>query len=196
MGAHRWATALVSSVICALITGCSGSPEPTTEGSVSGDPSGPPASSVTSLTTPPDPDEPPAPVMPDLAKQNSIAGAKAFVRYYIDVLNYAFSELQPTRLDALSPAGCGLCRSFVGGVRKLRRNGGSQIGGTWSTSNVAGLGSDDASTFFVADVDARRGTSYASPDAPGHRILPDHLEVIFQLRRADAGWRIEVVYPG
>ncbi len=76
--------ALTAGLCSAGMTACSDDPSPD-----------PPAtsSSTTSTTTPTtptttSPTEPEPPELPALAKENSKAGAKAFVRYFVAVLNY------------------------------------------------------------------------------------------------------------
>jgi hypothetical protein len=133
--------------------------------------------------------------MPALAHQKSTAGAKAFVRYYIDVLNFAFAELRQAQLGALSPASCSLCRSFVDILRRLMRDDGAQIGGTWAPVSVHPLGQDKDSAFFLAEIDVAEGTSYASPNAPRHHIEAKQMHVTFELHPTPTGWRIQDVYP-
>ena len=55
-------------------------------------PTSTPATTASTTTTPPDRRRPP--VMPALARQKTPAGAKAFVRYYVEVLNHSYAALR------------------------------------------------------------------------------------------------------
>jgi len=120
-------TALVS-LLCpgmVLLTGCSDD-KPAAQPPVSS--ADTPTKSTTSApatTEPPDPG-PTAPVMPERAKQHSTAGAKAFVRYYIDVLNYSWTLGSGDAIRASSVHQCRVCRGIAGFVDEVVAHGGHQ----------------------------------------------------------------------
>lgn len=64
------------------------------------------------------PTGPVEPTMPAIAKQHSAAGAKAFVRYYLDIVNFAQASGDLATLKTLGDRGCGACSA---GVRFLER---------------------------------------------------------------------------
>ena len=107
MGGRRWAAVVV--VVCALgVAGCTGDsddavPTPTTASSTTVGP-----------TEPTTPDGPVEPTVPAEAKGGSAAAAKAFVGYYIELLNYAHQSRGDT--EALRPE-----RTALHGLRGLRR---------------------------------------------------------------------------
>lgn len=88
-----------------LLTACiSDEPEPT-------DPSSPGTSTTTSANT--QTTEPsPTPTVPELPKEATVgdaAGAEAFVRHWIDLLNYAYATGDTQPAKATSEAGCEAC---------------------------------------------------------------------------------------
>ena len=97
MGGRRWAAVVI--VACALgVTGCTGDsdgaePTPTTASSTTVGP--------TDTTTPTGPVEP---TVPAEAQGGSAAAAKAFVGYYIELLNYAMVTGDTEAFRAAAPA--------------------------------------------------------------------------------------------
>ncbi len=76
--------------------------------------------STTPTSTTSDPaDEPP--VLPDAAKSQTTAGAKAFVRHYADVLNYAWLNLDPRRCTDASATAARSVMSRDAHVQSSRR---------------------------------------------------------------------------
>jgi hypothetical protein len=146
-------------------------------------PSGPPAdtttaSSTASSSTPPPHDGPPT--LPALARQHSNAGAKAFVRYYIDVLNYAFAHDAPQRLAHLGSASCDFCQSFISVLTRVIRAGGSQIGGDFVIEREFLAAVDEQGTrVVIADVRVQPGVSRATATSPPHQIRRDRYTLEF-----------------
>lgn len=115
------------------LTGCSGGDE-----QVGGPiPSGPPADPTSSQTTPAAHDGPPE--LPALAREHTNAGAKAFVRYYIDVLNYAWIEKSGARILQLARPECGACTGIARGIDRVARHDGRQRGGAWHVESMVAI---------------------------------------------------------
>lgn len=104
-----------------LVTGCSsGEPDaaPTTIG-------GEAPSSQPSVTEPvgagpsSEPSVAAAPVMPELATQQTPEGAVAFAEWWFDTLNYAFSTGDTQPLREVSPEGCGTCDNVIADVDSI-----------------------------------------------------------------------------
>lgn len=64
-----------------------------------------------------------APALPEAAKANTAAGAEAFVRFYIDQVNAAWTIPDPTKLRALSTGTCQTCARFQHAAETLRADG-------------------------------------------------------------------------
>lgn len=72
------------------------------------------------------------PVMPGAAKEASEDGARAFVGYYWELVNYAQATGDVRRLRRVSGPRCDGCRSGIAGIDKLYRDGGRLEGGAYS----------------------------------------------------------------
>src|SRR5689334_13151884 len=80
----------------------------------------PPATHTTTTTTTPTPTptQPVPPVMPQAAKAHTKAGAKAFVKHYWAVVNYAQATGDIETLNRISARGCVGCDA---GIRSVKR---------------------------------------------------------------------------
>jgi len=77
-----------------------------------------------------------APTLPDEAKGSDEAAAKAFVRHYIDVLNYAGPAGDPEPLRHLSDPNCAACVAIADLVAEVHEAGGDIEGRGWSVRTV------------------------------------------------------------
>lgn len=133
-----------------LLAGCGGDPK----ADPSPTPSTPPAS-----TTP----SPTAPVMPAAASENSKAGAIAFVRYYIELINHAQATGDVGRLRAVEDAGCKSCTNGRKYLSTIYGAGGHISGGTWTVQSATAQRSGEnwavtvKGTFAPSDVFASSG---------------------------------------
>lgn len=107
----------------ALLVGCNGSESPTT--STSSTSSAPSSSSTTSTSPSPSSSSPttPAyvpvkPTFPAAAKKQTDAGAVAFVEYYLDALDYAWSAPDDKILVGLSTSDCKFCNNVQKTAKK------------------------------------------------------------------------------
>lgn len=98
----------------------SGSPPPTS------------SSSPTSSATPSGP-----PTMPAAAKGRTPEAAEAFVRYYVDLINYGLETLDSAPLRAFASDGCRLCDGFGDALDRLEQRGGTYEGGKWSIRSLS-----------------------------------------------------------
>jgi hypothetical protein len=103
---RRAVAAAVTSVLCSLaLTACSNGADTAT-------PARPSTTSPSTAPTTTHPDtsqRPTEPVMPALAKRHSTAGAKAFIRYFVAVLNYSYSIPLSRPLRHVSASECHVC---------------------------------------------------------------------------------------
>lgn len=113
----------------AVVAGCSSSPpepEPLPE---------PTRSSAASSSPSPGPTATP-PTLPAEAEGTSPAAAKAFARYYIELVNYAAAtgDTQPAR--QVSSARCQSCNGILGKVDEIYSSGGRLTGEGWRVRNM------------------------------------------------------------
>jgi hypothetical protein len=123
----RAAIGSVALLLAVVVSGCE-EDEPSTSPPPSSSPSEPessaPSEPATSATT-----DPAEPTLPPEAQARSRAGARAFVAYYWDVVNYATFTGDVALLKRLDQPSCVGC---AGGVRFLERvyaSGGRMVGG-------------------------------------------------------------------
>jgi hypothetical protein len=154
------------------------------------------SSSVTTPTTtaPSDPAQDPPPVMPALAKQKSTAGAKAFITYFVEVLNYSYHTASTSPLRGISAPSCDVCKRLVTGVAAMKKSGGSQSGGSWTAIRIFHIASDQRDTpRYVLKVHIAKGSfvpsAHAAP-SPIHRALvTDQVQLV----RVTDGWLVRDV---
>jgi hypothetical protein len=170
------------------LAGCSGDEE---AGGLS--PSSPPAdtSSAPSSSASTAPHDGP-PKLPAVARQHTNAGAKAFVRYYIDVLNYAWVEGRPRALANFAADGCDLCAEFVDALARRTRRGGDQTGGTFTIDSLGVAAADSENTYLlIAQLAVSRGQSRASATSPPTQIRHDSHTLQFRIGWRHTGWALE-----
>jgi Family of unknown function (DUF6318) len=172
---------------CALaLTGCSGGDDqaggPT--------PSGPPAATTTPTAASPPHDGPP--VLPALAREHSNAGAKAFARYYIDVLNHAHEVGGVRQLRSLGTDTCLPCQILIEGIVDTEHRGGSQQGGHWQVQFAGSLPSNGRRDAHVlVRIHVRPGISRRSRNDKPHHIHPQNVAYQFDLRWYDRSWLLD-----
>jgi hypothetical protein len=107
-------------VVTALVVlaGCGGDPK--------AEPS--PSPSTPTVSTSPSPT---APVMPAAAAENTKAGAIAFVRYYIELINHAQATGDVGPLEAAESSDCRSCQRASKAVTDIYLSGGHIEGGRW-----------------------------------------------------------------
>lgn len=108
-----------------VLAGCGGDPK----AEPSPTPSTPVTSPVSSTPTPP--------AMPDAAKANTKAGAIAFVRHYIELINYLQATGEDAPLAEASRPSCKSCGAVIRAAKSIYDAGGHIEGGTWTISGAA-----------------------------------------------------------
>jgi hypothetical protein len=123
----RWQPrlAVVAALALLLVAGCGGDPKPKSLPS----PSVSPSPSASASATPP--------AVPELARQNSRAGAVAFVKHYVSVLNFVTfnGNVEPAR--ALDAGHCVSCNRMLGAIDAIYTKGGHVEGGAWTPTVVS-----------------------------------------------------------
>lgn len=156
------ATVVVSVVVSALVlSGCTGEDdEPDADES-------PSQSTAPTSTDPTDPtsaataDTPEAPELPTDATQQTEAGAEAFVRHYIELINYAQSTGDGAPLSDLSAQSCSVCQSFASRSDSLYAEGGRSEGGDFTVNEISPLPLDyGADSAFYVETDVSPQTLF------------------------------------
>jgi hypothetical protein len=109
---------VVGAALMLLLAGCGGDPKADPPPSTS------PTPSVSSTPSPP--------ALPEAAKANTKAGAIAFVRYYVALLNLLQSTGDERPLLAVSQSNCRSCMAVVRAANAIYDSGGHVEGGLWT----------------------------------------------------------------
>ncbi|MGY2873811.1 hypothetical protein ACVW00_001001 [Marmoricola sp. URHA0025 HA25] len=113
---------LVVVAVLLVVTGCGADPK--------ADPSPAPSTPVTSPVS----TTPSAPVLPEEAKANTKAGAVAFVKYYVELINHAQATGDVGSLQAVEAKECRSCANARETLNTIYGAGGHIEGGALSAS--------------------------------------------------------------
>lgn len=200
---RRAPVAALAALVCsAALAGCTedSSAGPTTVTSPGTSTSAPTTAEPTTSTrsTPSTPPTDPAPpVMPALAKERSTAGAKAFVRYAIDALNYGYLEGRSDAFKTVSDSVCAVCSALQSNIDRIERSGGHQVGGDWSLSAIDKVPSGVPNEpILIAEVTVAAGWTTPSANAPREKIRPADMFYEFHLHWVADEWQLTDLRQG
>jgi hypothetical protein len=106
------------------LAGCQANPTP------------PPLASTSTSPTPSPSPAIAAPTLPAEAQGTSKAAAKAFVRHWIDVLNYSAESGDTNTLRELSDSRCAACAGAIQSIDEVYSAGGAMHGDGWSVLDL------------------------------------------------------------
>ena len=144
-GVVRRVGAASLAVVASAMAGCAGGgddpargqPRPAATGSVTTTTSSPqPAqsSTTTAATTPP------TAQIPEAARAHTEAGAEAFVKFYMEQANRAWTEPNASVLPPLSDAGCLSCKDIQATAEDLKTSGQRYVSRPVTVTRVAAFG--------------------------------------------------------
>jgi Family of unknown function (DUF6318) len=189
--------ALLAALLCLAVAGCStdsaaGGTSTTVTTSPTSAPTASPEPPTASTST--SPDEPQPPHMPALAKKKSTAGAKAFVRYYATLVNFAWRSGDTTDLRSLGEAQCDACSAAVKNIGAVSRSGGYKHGAEWQPRGLVAIhGEPPASPIVSVAVHVTHGKYRPSKHARVRTIRPTTTLLDFHLTWERQGWHIILV---
>lgn len=180
----RVVATVVSVAVIGLAAGCGGD-NPT--------PSAAPLNPTTSPTTD---TAVPVPEFPAAAKPEDKAGANAFVRHWVAVLNYAGRTGKAELLRELSTPDCVRCAALSDGIDRIYKAGGRISGGGWRVLSMTQYGPTQNRYFVDATIQSSPQSLQQSRDAettsfPG---VERRLRA-FVLRYTQQGWRVAELDP-
>jgi Family of unknown function (DUF6318) len=147
-------------------------------------------STPTTDPSPTEPTGPQPPPLPEAATAPGKAGAKAFVAYYIRLLNYASHTGDGAPLLEYGP-NCRVCKSQANFASKLYRKGGWYRGGAWRPDNHTWLVLPSGKGYFVAvNVDTAAGRQLPGRDAETSRFAADRLRLNFLVMPSAKAWQV------
>src|SRR4051812_44399939 len=100
------------------------------------DPKADPSPSPSTTTASPVSTTPAPPVLPEAAKANTKAGAIAFVKYYVELINHAQATGDVGPLAAVEDPGCESCAKGRAYISRIYGGGGHVSGGSWLVSRA------------------------------------------------------------
>jgi Family of unknown function (DUF6318) len=136
------------------------------------------------------PSRPREPRLPAAAKAPGKAGAKAFVAYYIRLLNYASwtGDTDAVRSYGKGCRGCGADAGFFEGIYD---HGGRIIGGRWSPVPGSWVVLHRHPGYFLGvNIDSAKGTQIRRKSAETKRVLAERLHRDFHLVRDGEHWNV------
>jgi hypothetical protein len=144
-----------------------------------------------------EPAEPTEPVLPDAAKQASEDGARAFITYYWDLINYAQVTGNVKALKAASGPNCEGCDAGIDAVEQLYQTGGHIEGGDYvvQLAKVNQLkGNNPSDLAFEAKISASIAEQVVVEGNGDKKIHPEATsEVIVAAIWLGSSWRLEAM---
>lgn len=189
-----WLRTLVVLACCLGVVGCSDdSPGPEPGPSPTGSVSTPSPSSSSSAPEP----APREPALPGAAKQATERGARAFIAYYWDLINYAQVTGDVTALKRVSGSKCEGCTAGINAIRDHYASGGRIEGGEYAIviAKINELRNPSGSGLaFEAKINARNAaqTIIASDGTRKHQS-PGRSTLVVATLWDSKGWRLEVM---
>ena len=128
-----------------------------------------------------------APTLPEAAKDDSEEGAVAFVKHYIELLNYASDTGDVERLREASDPKCVGCNSYIELYESTYANGGYFKDSGWKNSHqVSDM--QEGELLVFADIEAAGGTFKEDRDDDIHESRDEAYQLIFAPILTNGGW--------
>lgn len=193
-----WRTVVAVAALGAGVVGCSGEdppeeyvPTPTSPASSasSDGPTGAPSTPVGTDDPPPEVDGPPE--LPVAATRDTRRGAEAFVRHYVDLLNYATQTGDTSALKAASDR-CSGCDNYIEIFDDTYSSGGFLGSAGWDLTRLEAY-QNDPGTAVLFEVDSPR---YRYRSASGEAVTiarPGHYKLRAVLLRQRAAWVVRTL---
>lgn len=128
------------------------------------------------------------PPMPEQARADNTEGAVFFVRYYVDVQNYAALTGDTTELRRLSDSGCEACMNYVHSFDERYANGGYFKGLHWDFEDVE-FRPGHPESYLTTEVTTTSGTAKLTADDDEFEVEGSVSTVTFGVVRGSP-WRI------
>lgn len=196
---HRLSAALTCAaiVLLAACTTTEPSPAPLPETSVG---STTDVSEVTATSTPDDAvqtnspgagEDPGVPEMPAEAMEDTEAGAEAFVKYYIDIVNYTGRYPRAGLLDSLAKPECETCDNLEQVVYDLIDSNKHYDGDNAVVQEIEALPSEGGYRVFMSSASPSYKIIGEAQGAPEDVTEGPITEVVFKLATSDTGFLVE-----
>lgn len=183
------ATALVASL---ALSACNGGDDPADPKS-----SSTPSASTTAPSTAPPVETPTEPALPKAATKATEAGARAFITYYWDLINYAQVTGDVKRLKSASGPNCDRCSAGINGIREVYRAGGHLTDGGYRSTvvSIKEVNASRSDLFaFESKTDVSNG-AHVSVNADGSErsFGASTVTYLLYVLWVDERWRLDVM---
>jgi hypothetical protein len=131
------------------------------------------------------------PSMPAEARGTTAASAEAFVRHYVDLINYAMASGDTTQVTKLATANCSGCSVISKSIGAVYAKSGTVRGGRWEIRGLEPIKSTPTNAPRLRlRIHISKQVVIASPSAEPSTSVPSdgHLEV--RLARSGGAWKV------
>ncbi len=175
--------------------GCTPSPQPTLTGTTNATASTSLTATIsTTSTTTNDPPTNTAPTtdsgIPPAARPNTIAGAEAFVRYYVDRVNFALRTSDPAVLDLVTGPSCPGCKAMRDLIAGNAAAGQHAAGDSWTAERVYTQTFDKENAGVVVTINQKRVDLVDDQGRPVDFIVAKRADSLITLKFSSV-WRVE-----
>lgn len=162
------------------------------------DPTSSPHTSSVSPTSPPatppptTPSSPQEPTIPALARQESLAGAKAFVEVFATKMNTAWTTTETRALSTLFAPTCASCEDITAGIDSIGTHDGRTQGAIWSITALSPIPLQPKTKPIIhAAIRTSAGRWKPSADAKWRSIPTSTTQWDVHLAWTQRGWLIQ-----
>ncbi|WP_374208158.1 DUF6318 family protein [Aeromicrobium sp. CnD17-E] len=153
-----------------------------------------PTSTEPSAASPSEP-SPTPPELPATAEDPSATGAATFVRYWLEVSDFASWTGNTQLLEKISTEDCAGCRKYIDYYGQIYRAGGRLLGGRqeMTSAKVATRSGDSSVVLVRAEVKVAEGKVQTSRAAKITATPAEMNRLVFRVLRTQRGWILEEV---
>ncbi len=194
-------SALATSALL-LIAGCAGTPSADTSSAASGSSaeSATPTPTPTATPTPTPSYKPasaegpaenvPVPVMPAAAKEHTEEGYKAFVEYWVALVNHAHQTRTTDVIAPFTSSKCGSCQNILGSSEYMMTQGKWMVGGDWTVVGSYTDMTKNSGGQIQGLVEMRqdRVDMYSGPSKRENTEKASTIKLIVILQPSEKGW--------
>jgi hypothetical protein len=127
--------------------------------------------------------------MPEEAKANTKAGAEAFVRYYVELINFAQATGDVGPLLDVEDVDCRSCTNVRRGVKDIYGSGGHIEGGAWQAQVRSASPRPDVSGWTVF-TDVQYGQQTVVNGSKTTSLGGGHSPMTFVVTSVDGHWLV------
>ncbi|MDQ0679876.1 hypothetical protein QFZ30_003258 [Arthrobacter pascens] len=140
-----------------------------------------------------------APKLPEDASSNTKDGLQSFSRYYVELLEYAYSTGEVSKLEGISSPTCSTCSGPIGDIENAYSDGGWVVGGDLEATAVTTsfLPSSTGSFFVNLSIKQGRTAYYSGPGILRKDIPAPTEDAPMQLtaKFLSGAWQVEDFSP-